>query len=196
VARALTRACRGGRPRLPDNPGRALDRLLPHGVPDARPARQGMHPPVLPQPLARRRPSSPWPFYAARAIIWPNAGGALGHHLSEDAIFNGLLVTAGPGGVGRAAPWACPCTVIGPEVASVQGTRADVRSGTRSGARADGSRPAAGQGLSTLRMSTTSGAAGAQTTNQPNYMSTSNVPARSRKVPVISTCCDPPPLLG
>jgi diguanylate cyclase (GGDEF)-like protein len=31
-------------------------------------------------------------IYAARAILWPNGGGALGHHLFEDAIFNGLLV--------------------------------------------------------------------------------------------------------
>jgi two-component system cell cycle response regulator len=31
-------------------------------------------------------------LYAARAIIWPNGGGALGHHVFEDAIFNGLLV--------------------------------------------------------------------------------------------------------
>jgi diguanylate cyclase (GGDEF)-like protein len=30
--------------------------------------------------------------YSARAILWPNGGGALGHHLFEDAIFNGLLV--------------------------------------------------------------------------------------------------------
>jgi diguanylate cyclase (GGDEF)-like protein len=30
--------------------------------------------------------------YAARAILWPNGGGALGHHVFEDAIFNGLLV--------------------------------------------------------------------------------------------------------
>jgi two-component system cell cycle response regulator len=31
-------------------------------------------------------------LYTARAIIWPNGGGALGHHFFEDAIFNGLLV--------------------------------------------------------------------------------------------------------
>jgi diguanylate cyclase (GGDEF)-like protein len=30
--------------------------------------------------------------YTARAIIAPDAGGALGHHLFEDALFNGLLV--------------------------------------------------------------------------------------------------------
>jgi diguanylate cyclase (GGDEF)-like protein len=30
--------------------------------------------------------------YSARAIIFPNGGGALGHHVFEDAIFNGLLV--------------------------------------------------------------------------------------------------------
>ncbi|MET0602165.1 MAG: HD domain-containing phosphohydrolase [Baekduia sp.] len=30
--------------------------------------------------------------YAARAIIAPDAGGALGHHLFEDVLFNGLLV--------------------------------------------------------------------------------------------------------
>jgi two-component system cell cycle response regulator len=30
--------------------------------------------------------------YAARAILWPNGGGALGQHLFEDVIFNGLLV--------------------------------------------------------------------------------------------------------
>ena len=31
--------------------------------------------------------------YFTRAIIFPDGGGALGHHLFEDAIFNGLLVT-------------------------------------------------------------------------------------------------------
>jgi diguanylate cyclase (GGDEF)-like protein len=31
-------------------------------------------------------------IYAARAILRPDGGGALGHHLFEDAIFNGLLV--------------------------------------------------------------------------------------------------------
>jgi len=31
-------------------------------------------------------------LYAARAILWPNGGGALGQHVFEDAIFNGLLV--------------------------------------------------------------------------------------------------------
>jgi two-component system cell cycle response regulator len=30
--------------------------------------------------------------YAARAILWPDGGGALGHHVFEDAVFNGLLV--------------------------------------------------------------------------------------------------------
>ncbi len=31
-------------------------------------------------------------LYAARAILWPDGGGTLGHHVFEDAIFNGLLV--------------------------------------------------------------------------------------------------------
>jgi diguanylate cyclase (GGDEF)-like protein len=31
-------------------------------------------------------------FYTARAILWPNGGGALGQHAFEDAVFNGLLV--------------------------------------------------------------------------------------------------------
>jgi two-component system, cell cycle response regulator len=31
--------------------------------------------------------------YIARAIVFPDGGGALGHHLFEDALFNGLLVT-------------------------------------------------------------------------------------------------------
>ena len=31
-------------------------------------------------------------LYAARAILWPGGGGALGQHLFEDALFNGLLV--------------------------------------------------------------------------------------------------------
>jgi two-component system cell cycle response regulator len=30
--------------------------------------------------------------YAARAIVWPDGGGALGQHVFEDVIFNGLLV--------------------------------------------------------------------------------------------------------
>ena len=31
-------------------------------------------------------------LYTARAILWPNGGGALGYHVFEDAIFNSLLV--------------------------------------------------------------------------------------------------------
>ncbi len=33
-------------------------------------------------------------MYAARAILWPNGGGALGQHVFDDAIFNGLLVAS------------------------------------------------------------------------------------------------------